>query len=152
MASLKWRGHSGKRVSATFFREGTLANKRALRHMRRVANIVLETAVDMAPVDWKGRNAFEGPQHELERSHRIEEARGAGNRIEAKIVVGGMVGGVNVDKYAWWVHDSMGWHQRGKATIAKGPEAGPGWLERALQKHEDDFEPLLEELLDGLMK
>lgn len=152
MARLYWRGKSAGGVAVTMIREGQLTGKRSLRHMRRVSKAVLKTAVDWSPVDWKGKTRTDPPHHELERSHRIEETKGAFRRIEARIVVGGMVDGVNVDKYAWWVHDSLGWHQRGPATIAKGPNAGPGWLERALEEHQDEFEPLLEELLDGLLR
>lgn len=150
MTKLSWRGDSADSLSFDMIREGRLTGKRALRNMRRVSKAVLETAVSWSPVDYKGETHGSVPLHELEKSHRLIEAYGAGRRIEARIEVGGMVGSVNVDRYAMWVHD--GSYERGPATIAKGPHAGPGWLERAMEEHEDEFEPLLDELLEGLLR
>lgn len=150
MARLTWRGDSADSLSFTMLREGKMTGKRALRHMRRVSKATLQTAIDYSPVDYKGRTRGSMPLHELERSHRLVEVPGANRRIEARIEVGGMVGDVNVDLYAMWIHD--GSYERGPGTIAKGPKAGPGWLETALEEHEDDFEPLLDELLEGLMR
>jgi len=135
-------------------RESRLTNKRALRHMRRVSNSVLKTAIAWSPVDYKGKTRASEPLHELERSHRLVEQYGAGRRLEATVEVGGWVGDVNVDLYAMWIHEGSGPYGStvsGPATIAKGPNAGPFWLERAMEEHEDDFEPLLDELLEGLM-
>lgn len=150
MAYIRWKGESGDVLAARMKREGRLTGKRALRHMRRVSKATLETAVAWSPVDWKGARPSDPPGHELEKSHRIEEEYGDNRRLEARIVVGGMVGDVNVDKYAMWVHSGMGWHQRGRATIAKGPEAGPGWLDRAMKHHEEDMDILLDEVMDAL--
>lgn len=150
MSSLRWRGNTGRKMGATFYREAEMTNKRALRHMRRVAKATLKTAIEWAPVDWKGMKPSDPPRHELERSHKIEEIRGESKRIECRITAGGRVGGVNVDRYAMWVHN-LEPHQRGRATIAKGPKAGPGWMARALEEHENDFEPLLDELMEGLL-
>lgn len=148
MSSLRWSGASADSLAITMEREGRTTSKRALRHMRRVSKAVLELAIEWSPVDFKGPAGL-GPLRELERSHRMVETPGAGRRINVSIEVGGMVGNVDVDKYAMWIHD--GSYNRGPATIAKGPNAGPGWLERAMEHHEDDFEPLLDELLEGLM-
>ncbi len=51
------------------------------------------------------------------------------------IKVGGTVDGVNVSKYAARVHE-MGWERRGPLTRAKGPEAGPRYLTRAMRANE----------------
>lgn len=152
MGRLYFRGVDANTLGATMVRESQRTDKRALRHMRRVAKLVMETSVAYSPVDWKGPKG-EGPQHELERSHRIEEEYGARGRLEATVLVGGMVGDVNVDKYAEWIHE--GSYNLGKASLAKaaatGKAVGPRFLERALEDHEDDFEPLLDELLGGLL-
>ena len=132
-------------------RESRVTSKRALRHMRRVSKLVLKTAIEYSPVDYKGPDGASNPLHELERSHKLIEEPGQNGRLEAVIEVGGMVGAVDVDLYAMWQHDGTMWSQRGKATVAKGPKAGPGWLERAMGEHEDDFEPLLDDLLEGLI-
>jgi hypothetical protein len=153
MARLSWRGSSADAVGATFVREGSLTSKRALRHMRRVSRIVMEQSIRNTPVDWKGYSSAEPPGKELERSHRIEERYGGSGRIEATIAVGGMVGDVDVDLYAMWIHE--GDYQLGKASIAKMADprnkVGPQFLERALGEHEDEFEGLLDELMEGLM-
>jgi hypothetical protein len=150
MARLTWRGESADSLGITFAREGHLTGKRALRHMRRVSKIVLQTAIEWSPVDYKGKTRNSLPLHELEKSHRLVEEYGSNRRLEAHIEVGGMVGDVDVDLYAMWIHD--GSYERGPATIAKGPNAGPGWLERAMDEHADDFEPLLDDLLEGLLR
>ena len=149
MARLTWRGESADSLSLRMVREGQMTGKRALRHMRKVSKATLQTAVEWSPVDYKGETRNSMPLHELERSHRIVETPGDNRRIEAVIEVGGMVGEVDVDLYAMWIHD--GSYERGPATEAKGPNAGPGWLERAMDRHSDDFEPLLDELLEGLL-
>lgn len=152
MARLYFRGVDAATIGATMVRESRRTNKRALRHMRRVSKLVMETSKAYAPVDWKGPKG-EGPLHELERSHRVEEQYGAQGRLEATVLVGGMVGNVNVDLYAEWMHE--GPYDLGKASRAKaaatGKVVGERFLERALEDHEDDFEPLLEELLEGLL-
>lgn len=153
MSRLYFRGVDAATIGATFIRESRVTNKRALRHMRRVSKLVMKTSQEYAPVDWKGPEKGLPPGHELERSHRIEEQYGASGRIEATVLVGGMVGDVNVDLYAEWMHE--GPYQLGKASLAKaastGKPVGERFLERALEDHEDDFEPLLDELLEGLM-
>lgn len=153
MANLSWRGSSAHDIGATFVREGSMTSKRALRHMRRVSKLVMEQSIRNTPVDWKGYTSAEPPGKELERSHRIEERYGGGGRIEATIAVGGMVGDVDVDLYATWIHE--GDYKLGKASIAKATDprnkVGPGFLRRALDEHEDEFERLLDDLMEGLM-
>lgn len=155
VASLTFRGLGADHLGAVFEREGRTTSKRALAHMRRVSKRVLEQSVRNSPVDWKGpKGAPKDPGHELERSHKIVEEYGSSRRLEARVTVGGFVGRVNVDLYATWIHE--GEYQLGKASVRKAMadprnEVGPQYLERALQKHEDDFEPLLDELMQGLM-
>lgn len=150
-SGLRWVGESADTLSFRFQRESRLTDRRALRYMRRIGKLVFEQAVQWSPVDWKGPRG-QGPLYELERSHKLTEKIGANRRIEMRIEVGGMVGEVDVDKYAMWVHDSIDWNQRGPATRAKDPEAGPFWLERALDKYDQDIgDDLLDELLDGLL-
>ena len=154
MAGLTWRGTDAATIAATFVREGQMTSKRALRQMRRVSKIILDQSIANTPVDWKGYTAKDPPGHELERSQRIEESYGAAGRIEATIMVGGMVGDVDVDLYAEWIHE--GFYQLGPASVAKqsstpGADVGPHFLERALQKHEHEFDALMDDLLQGLL-
>lgn len=155
MARLYFTGQNANHLAATFKREGDLAGKRCLRHMRAVAKLVMEQSRRNAPVDWKGYTAKSPPGHELERSHRIEEQY-ANGRIEATVLVGGMVGGVNVDLYANYLHDSSMW-SLGRASRAKRDadsrnKVGDQFLERALDEYASEFEDWGGDMLDDLMK
>jgi hypothetical protein len=154
MSRLYFRGPDAGQLGGTFIREGQMTSKRALRHMRQVSRIVMEQSKRNSPVDWKGYTSKDPPGHELERSHRIEERYGGGGRIETTIAVGGMVGDVDVDLYAMWLHE--GDYNLGKASVAKmmsssKNKVGPQFLERALAEHADEFDGLLDELFEGLM-
>lgn len=152
---LYFRGLQPEQLAGTFFREGRMLDKRALRQMRLVSKLVMEQSIRNTPVDWKGYTSKDPPGHELERSHRIEEQYGAAGRIEATVTVGGMVGDVDTDLYAMWIHE--GDYHLGKASIAKsmqGPKykVGPEFLTRALAEYESEFDGLLDELMEGLMQ
>lgn len=158
MARLYFRGTDAAHLGATFHREGQLAGKRCLRHMRQVAKLVMDQSIRNSPVDWKGYSSKDPPGHELEKSHRVEEQYN-NSRIEATVLVGGMVGDVNVDLYAVWLHDSFGW-DLGRASAAKSMassknKVGPLFLERALAEYDSEFEDwggdILDELVQGLM-
>ncbi|PUI02323.1 hypothetical protein, partial [Salmonella enterica] len=138
-----------------FAREGATTDKRGLRHMRQVTKLVMQQSIRNSPVDFKGPTKASPPGRELERSHRIREQYGANGRIETTIEVGGMVGGVNVDLYAEWLHNSYN-YSLGPASQAKTMEdarnkVGPLFLERALAEYDDEFEDILDELVEGLM-
>jgi hypothetical protein len=153
MAQLRWRSNDGPRLAATFNREGAMTGKRALRHMRRVSQLVMKESIALAPVDHHGPDGEKSaPLFELEKAHKIVEQYD-GRRIAATIEVGGMVGDVDVDLYATWIHE--GNYKLGKGSEAKatstGKDVGPHFLERALQEHDDKFEGLLDELLQGLL-
>lgn len=154
MAGLRFRGTSADALGITFMREGRTTSKRALRQMRRVSKNVMETSVKFSPVDYHGPGGVGTvPAKELERAHKVVEQTGLSNRIEATVEVGGIVDGINVDLYAEWQHNGGdgGPYTRGPGTVAKGPDAGPFFLERALQENETEFEDFLDELFDGLM-
>lgn len=158
MARLYVRNDEANRLAATFHREGQLAGKRALRHMRQVANLVMKQSIANSPVDWKGPRAGMPPGHELERSHRVEEQYAQG-RIEATVVIGGNVGGVNVDRYAEWLHESFSWNlgpaSRRKMMQSAKNKVGPLFLERALAEYDAEFEDwggqILDDLIEGLL-
>ena len=153
MARLYFRGQTAHQFAITMRREGKLAGKRSLRHMRKVAKLVMEQSKRNAPVDWKGYSSIEPPGFELERSHRITEAYN-GRRIEATVEVGGMVGSVNVDKYVDFIHIHE--YNLGRGSIAKSNSdprnrGGPRFLERALEDQDAEFNEWGEELLDDLI-
>jgi hypothetical protein len=152
MARLYFTGDNPNLVAATFRREGDLAGKRCLRHMRAAAKLVMEYSRRGAPVDHKGPGGA-APKHELEKSHRIEEQYN-NRRIEATVIVGGMVGTVNVDDYLDFIH--FGRYALGEASIAKqaaDPQVrvGPYFLDRALEEYESEFEDWADDVMGDLM-
>ncbi|SFJ50718.1 hypothetical protein SAMN03159338_1602 [Sphingomonas sp. NFR04] len=152
---LYFKGTGATELGAHFAREGATTSKRGLRHMRQVTKVVMEQSIANSPVDWKGSRRGEAPGHELEKSHRIREQYGAGGRIETTIEIGGMVGGVNVDLYAVWLHESFDWKlgpaSRAKMMMSPKNKVGPLFLERALAEHDHEFDEILDELVEGLM-
>jgi hypothetical protein len=118
--------------------------------------MVMEQSIKNAPVDWKGPGGrLSAPGHELERAHHIKEEYGHSGRLEATVEVGGMVGDVNVDLYAEWIHNSFD-YRLGPASQAKTMrgsdyKVGPLFLERALAEYESEFDDLLDEVVEGLM-
>lgn len=158
-ARLYFRGFDANALAGVFAREGQLVGKKALRQMRLVSKLVMEQSVKNAPVDWKGVNSKDPPRHELERAHHIDEQYGDIGRLEATVWVGGMVGDVDVDLYASWIHNSFD-YRLGRASEAKqqaNPDAqvGPLFLEHALNKYdaggEGDvvWDSWLDEVLQG---
>jgi hypothetical protein len=144
-ARLYFRGFDANALAGVFAREGHLVGKKALRQMRLVSKLVMQQSIRNAPVDWKGpHGAHSAPEHELERAHHLDEDYGNLGRLEATVWVGGMVGDVNVDLYARWIHESFD-YRLGPASEAKamrGPEykVGPLFLERALAEYDSEFE------------
>lgn len=143
-ARLYFRGFDADALAATFAREGQLVGKKALRQMRLVSKLVLEQSIKNTPVDWKGPHKGDPPGHELERAHHLDENYGANGRLEATIWVGGMVGSVDTDLYATWIHESFD-YRLGPASEQKamrGPDykVGPLFLERALAQYDSEYE------------
>lgn len=156
MAGIYFRtADNPKKVSATFYREGRLVGKRCLRHMRKVAKLVMDYSIAAAPRDYKGPRAGMSPGRELERSHKIKEQFN-NNRIEATVMVGGMVAGVNVNKYLDFIHNNLT-YDLGKASIEKQAEnpsirIGPRFLERALEEYDGEIGEWGSDMLDDLMR
>lgn len=159
-ARLYFRGFDADMLSATFNREGQLVGKRALRQMRLVSKLVLAQSIKNTPVDYKPPKGGDEPGRELEQAQHLEEDYGNLGRLEATIWVGGMVGDVNTDLYAEWIHNSFDYRlQKGSiAKMARGPDykVGPLFLERALAQYDSEYEGetvwnrWLDELMQGL--
>jgi len=151
---LYFTGLQPEELAGTFFREGVMVDKRALRQMRTVSKLVMEQSIRNTPVDWKGYTTKEPPGHELERSTRVEEQFGGSGRIEATVSVGGMVGDVDTDLYAMWIHEGdyhLGPASRAKMMMGPKYKVGPEFLTRALAEYESEFDVLLDDLMEGLM-
>jgi hypothetical protein len=152
---LYFQGLDAERLGGTFIREGQMLDKQALRQMRRVSKLVMEQSIKNSPVDWKGPHGrLSPPGHELEKAHHIVEEV-IGRRIVATVEVGGMVGDVDVDLYASWIHNSfdykLGPASRAKEMMGSDYKVGPLFLDRALAEYESEFEALVDDVIEGLL-
>lgn len=153
--SLFFKGQGAAEVSAAFARVSDLTGPSALRHMRQVSKLIMEQSQKNCPRDFKGPHGRHSmPGLELERAHHIEEEYGDMRRIESSIEVGGDVDGVNVDDYAEIME--QGSYNLGPASIQKmaenGCEVGEKYLERAVIQYDVEFDNILEDLADAMMR
>lgn len=107
----------------------------ARKAMHRMADAVVKQAKINAPRD----------RGNLEESIRKEVQYGYQGRLSIVIVMGGMVGGVDVDEYAIQVHENYDDAHPGptteyKRTLYPGEFIGSKFLERAIKKYEPKFE------------
>lgn len=112
---------------------GERATRAARNQMAREAKKIMDLSVLNAPVD----------KHNLEKAHQVvSDYKGVNGRRRYYVAVGGMVDGVNVDKYALRVHEGHGPKPGGfgigPGTIAKaqalGRFVGRKFLERAYRE------------------
>lgn len=107
----------------------------ARKQMHRGADIIVDEAKLNTPVD----------KHNLERSIRKEVNYGFRGRLQIQIVMGGIVNGVNVDEYAYEVHENYEDMGVGPGTAAKrlanpGRYVGSKFLERAMKDNQDKLQ------------
>lgn len=100
----------------------------ARKVMTEQAKDIVKTAKWYAPVD----------KYRLTRAIKLLPAQGNQYSLRLTIVVKGTVEGRSVDKYAVWVHEYP-WSKRGPLTRAKGPQAGPRYIKRAVDDHKRDL-------------
>jgi hypothetical protein len=116
----------------------------ARKVMHREANNIVKEARLNAPVD----------DAELEDAIHIEKGYESRGRLTIDVVVGGIVRGVDVDRYAMLIHENYESMTPGPGTIAKraanpGRYVGGKFLERAV----DDRMPKLEKaMIAGVLK
>ena len=143
---LRFKGRGANDLAADFFREGDRTSKRALRHMRRVAKAVMKDSIAGVPYE----------TGELEGAHDIVEEYGDARRLRATVQVGGIVNGVDTDNYASWIHHGS-WSNLGPGSRLKQAQVpahirvGKYFLANALDAHEDDFDDLLDDIMQGLI-
>lgn len=129
-------------VAAFFDRVGQTTSKRALRAVRRLADVVKEQAVKNAPI-------LHG---DLEHAIETREEQGVNRRITAIVEVTDQ--GLNrsdVLDYAGVIERGE-FEKLGERSLAKGPEVGPHFLERAFDKYEDEIpDDLIDEILGDLL-
>lgn len=124
----KWKGPSARQLGIALqnaSREGR-ANARNTAHTE--ASYIMEIAEDQAPFD----------TGELEKAFTLRTNRLRSDRTMFNVEVGGVVDGVNVDEYAWIMHESS--YNLGELSRVKqsrvGRIVGPKYLERAFEERE----------------
>lgn len=107
----------------------------ARKVMHRAADKIVEEAKLNAPVD----------DGELEASIHKEVGYQGSGRLKIDVVAGGEVNGVDVDRYALFIHELYGLMKPGPNTIAK-QNANPGRLvgEKFLERAEDTVKEKLD--------
>lgn len=120
---------------------------KARKTMHRAADRIVKEAKLNAPVDDK----------ELEDSIRKEISYEARGRLKIDIVMGGMVRGVDVDRYAVAIHENYEAYKAGKNTIAKraanpGRYIGSKFLTRAGDKEKDKLMQDMITTVQGALK
>jgi len=123
----------------------------ATRQMRRTAERIEKKAKEYVPEDSEA----------LKESIRVIEDRGFRGRLQFDVVVGGQVADrdakhayqvdVDLDRYAWRIHEHYEDMQPGEKTIAKmervgRDKVGSGFLRRAA---DEEYENLKKKLFDG---
>lgn len=119
----------------------------ARKAMHRMADNVVKQAKINAPRD----------RGNLEDSIRKEIQYGYQGRLSMTIVMGGMVGGVNVDEYAIQVHENYDDEHPGPTTEYKrslypGEFIGSKFLDRAIKKYAPKFEDVIRADIERTIK
>jgi hypothetical protein len=102
------RVSGAKEVAAELRYKATKVPENARKVMRRAADRIVKEAKLNAPVD----------DHELEDSIHKEISYEGRGRLKIDIVAGGVIRGVDVDRYAVVIHENY------EGTLKKGPGAG----------------------------
>ena len=132
---LRFDGGDFNELAVSLHNAAKRSTRKVRLTMRRTVNKVKDLSVRQTPVDL----------HNLEEAHEVTEKRGASNRIEFAVEVGGVVGGRNVDDYAAYVHENYSSVRNvGEGTLAKraaNPDiyVGEKFLERAFQTEAADI-------------
>lgn len=99
-------------------------NDEARATMKKFAEQIRQDARRFAPVD----------EHRIEKAIKVLPAQGNQYSLRLVVAVTGYVNGRSVDTYAAIVHEYP-WSKRGPYTKLKGPQAGPRYLLRAVEKN-----------------
>jgi hypothetical protein len=118
--------------------------ERARKVMHSASDKIVEEARLNAPVD----------DAELEDSIHKEVSYTGRGRLVIHVIAGGVVRGVNVDRYAAEIHENYESYTPGPGTVAKrqanpGRYVGSKFLQRAVDDHK---EKLLKVMVDAVVK
>jgi hypothetical protein len=146
--SMRWKGFTPDMFVAELERASTETRRDSKKVMRAGAKEILETSQQQAPVD----------DGELEKAHELTVVKLNRDDMEVEITVGGIVDGVDVDTYAWEMHE----FQTPYGDIPLGPKSqekndsnppgrfvGGKFLERAVDEHEEGIVAAVANTLPG---
>lgn len=138
--AFKWKGPSARALSNALAQADREGRARARDAAHTEASFIMEIAEDQAPFD----------TGELEKAFKLNINRLRSDRTIFNVEVGGMVDGVNVDEYAWVMHEAS--YKLGPGSLAKqsgvGRLVGPKYLERAYDEREG---PMMSAILQALL-
>jgi hypothetical protein len=131
-------GESATDVGATFERIGQVTTPRALRFMRKIADKVKAESVHNAPI----------LRGDIEAAHEIIEETSSNRRLVVTVQVGNQgITRSDVDEYAYLIEEGA-FEKLGARSLAKGPQVGAHFLERAFDKYDEE---LPDDLIDVIM-
>lgn len=146
--SLKWRGFTAENFADELERSMTSTRRQSKVAMRAGAKLILETSREQCPID----------DGELEKAHSLDIVRLSKDNMEVEITVGGIVDGVDVDVYAFEMHEFQtpyGPIPLGLRSQIKNDRNHPNrfvggkFLERAVDEHEEGIVSRIEATLPG---
>lgn len=133
---MRWQGFTPEMFIQELEQSSTATRRDSKKELRTGAKEILETSRQQAPVD----------DGQLEKAHELRTVKLNKDDMEVEITVGGFVDGVNVDVYAWEMHEFQ--TPYGDIPLGPGSQAkndanppdrfvGGKFLERAVDEHED---------------
>lgn len=150
---MKFKVSGVGRVSAQLRQIGERSSDKARGRMKRAADRIVLRAKLYVPED-------EGALKESIRIEKTYEGRG---RLAVEVVAGNaeaiLANGklINVDQYAWIIHERYASMKPGKNTRAKmeanpGVEIGQGFMTRAYEEEVEKLEEVLTEVITQIIK
>lgn len=132
---IKYRGPTAVEVGRDVAKEARDKLMRAKLAVLAGAELIKQQSVDNAPVD----------EHNLEDAHTVS-TEDTGKNFIASVDVGGVVNGVDVERYAWIMHDTVYKPGRkSKEKAATGKKVGRKYLDRALEEKGAEALKLIED-------
>jgi hypothetical protein len=145
---LYFRGLTPDQLAVQLDTASASTRREAKKALREGAKQIMGTSVQQCAID----------EGNLEEAHELTIVRLSQDNMEVEIEVGGVVNGVDVDDYAWMVHETqapygdMPLGPKSQAKNAGNPAdrfVGGKFLERAADEHEDDILNSVADILLG---
>lgn len=147
---LYFRGMTPELLGLELKQSSVQTRRDAKKVLREGAKRIRDTSIQQCAID----------EGNLEEAHELTVVRLSRDNIEVEIEVGGVVNGVDVDEYAWKVHETQvpyGDMPLGPKSQAKNESNPPDrfvggkFLERAVDENEEDILVAVADILLGDM-